>query len=132
MSVSSLPIFHAIKSRMGWLQERQNVLAENIANADTPRFEARDLKPLDMSVYADAASKLSPVRTSAAHMMLGTAPGEKPRISVASSFETSPSGNTVALESEMMKVAQTQMDYQLASGLYARSVGLLKTALGRA
>ena len=46
-------------------------------------------------------------------------------------FETTPRGNAVVLEDEMMKVAQTQMDYQAATALYSRSLGLIKTALGR-
>ncbi len=132
MPVYNLPIFSALKTRMSWLQRRQDVLAENVANADTPDFQARDLKPADMSAYVDSATRLKPVRTSAAHMTLGMAHDRKPRIVASSSFETTPSGNSVALEEEMMKVAQTQMDYQLASGLYGRGVSLLKTALGRA
>ena len=46
-------------------------------------------------------------------------------------FETRPTGNAVALEDEMLKVAANQMDYQQASTLYAKSLGLLKTALGK-
>lgn len=132
MPVSNLPLFQALKTRMSWLQQRQDVLAENVANADTPRFVARDLKPADMSAYVEAGTRLQPVRTSAAHMNLSMTADRKPRIVEAESFETSPSRNSVSLEEEMMKVAQTQMDYQLATGLYGRGVSLLKTALGRA
>ena len=46
-------------------------------------------------------------------------------------YETRPSGNSVNLEDEMLKVAQNQMDYQAATGLYSKSLGLLKTAIGR-
>ncbi|ESR26786.1 Flagellar basal-body rod protein FlgB [Lutibaculum baratangense AMV1] len=116
---------------MSWLQQRQDVLAENVANADTPRYAARDLESLDLSKYVNEGRKIRPVRTDVSHMTLDSA-GGAPRIVSTSSFETTPSGNSVALEEEMMKVAQTQMDYQLASGLYARSVSVLKTALGRA
>ena len=42
-----------------------------------------------------------------------------------------PDGNSVSLEDQMMKVTQNQMDYQMATSLYARSLGLLKTALGK-
>ena len=44
MAVTDLPLFQALKSKMQWHQTRQVVLAENIANADTPGFEARDVK----------------------------------------------------------------------------------------
>jgi flagellar basal-body rod protein FlgB len=46
-------------------------------------------------------------------------------------LETTPLGNAVVLEDEMLKVAQTQMDHQAATALYSRGLGLLKTALGR-
>ena len=45
--------------------------------------------------------------------------------------ETRPAGNAVSLDDEMMKVAQNQMDYQAATSLYTRSLGLLKTAIGK-
>jgi flagellar basal-body rod protein FlgB len=47
-------------------------------------------------------------------------------------FEVTPSGNAVTLEDEMMKVTSNQLDYQAATTLYARSIKLIRTALGRA
>src|ERR1044072_470702 len=47
MPVSDIPLFSMLRTRMQWHQERQKVLAENVANADTPNFRTRDLKPLD-------------------------------------------------------------------------------------
>ena len=38
MPVADLPLFSVLKSRMRWFEERQKVLAENVANADTPRY----------------------------------------------------------------------------------------------
>ena len=45
--------------------------------------------------------------------------------------ETRPAGNAVSLEDEMLKVAENQMDYQAAASLYTKSLGLMKTALGK-
>ena len=42
-----------------------------------------------------------------------------------------PAGGAVNLEDEMIKVAANQMDYQTATTLYTRSVGLIKTAIGK-
>ena len=36
-----------LRERMSWLNARQDVLSQNVANADTPGYTARDLKPLD-------------------------------------------------------------------------------------
>ena len=48
-----------------------------------------------------------------------------------SKYDVKPAGNAVNLEDEMMKVAANQMDHQAAISLYSRSMGLLKTAIGK-
>ncbi|MGE0230616.1 MAG: flagellar basal body rod protein FlgB [Flavobacteriaceae bacterium] len=126
-----LPIIGALKERMHWQQARQTVLAQNVANADSPGYRARDLAEPDFSALL--ARGTGPARTNAGHMTLastGMGP-ESWRAGEAGSFETTPSGNSVDLEDEMMKVAQNQMDYQMATTLYSRGMGLLRTALGR-
>ena len=45
MPISDLPISSMLRTRMQWHQERQRLLAENVANADTPNYRARDLAP---------------------------------------------------------------------------------------
>ena len=47
LNLPDIPIFSILRERMAWLNQRQSVLSENVANADTPGFVARDLKPLD-------------------------------------------------------------------------------------
>ena len=45
MAISDIPILSMLRTRMQWAQERQRVLAENVANSDTPHYRARDLTP---------------------------------------------------------------------------------------
>ena len=45
MAISDIPLFSMLRTRMQWHQERQRILAENVANADTPQFQPRDLAP---------------------------------------------------------------------------------------
>src|SRR5215470_3806727 len=47
MPISDMPIFSMLRTKMQWHQERQRLLAENVANADTPKFTPRDLVPLN-------------------------------------------------------------------------------------
>jgi flagellar basal-body rod protein FlgB len=116
---------------MQWHQQRQRVLAENVSNADTPNYQPRDLvRPTAQALASGAQPGLTLVRTSAAHI--------GPQGGVANlgaerkgGYETRPAGNAVSLDDEMMKVAQNQMDYQAATSLYTRSLGLLKTAIGK-
>jgi flagellar basal-body rod protein FlgB len=130
MTVSNLPLFSMLKTRMHWHQERQRILAENVSNADTPRFQPRDLTPPTFDPRRPAVADLNLARTSTAHMTMAGG-GNRFQLDRHGGFEARPSGNAVSLEDEMLKVANNQMDYQAATSLYSRSLGLLKTAIGR-
>ncbi len=130
--LGDLPLISAIKSRMQYHQSRQKMLAENVANADSPGYKPRDLKPFDMMLAArqgDFTGSAKPVRTQAGHLG-GNAAGalSSKRSSV---FETTQSGNAVNLEDEMMRLSQNNSDYQLASTLYGKSLSYLRLALGK-
>ena len=131
MTISNIPLFSMLRTRMHWHQERQRVLAENVANADTPRFQPRDLVAPNFDPRRAATSELALTRTSSAHMTgaAGTTRFQTDRGN--GGFEARPSGNAVTLEEEMLKVANNQMDFQAATSLYTRGLGMLKTAIGR-
>jgi len=131
MAISDLPILSMLRTRMHWHQERQRVLAENVANADTPGFRPRDLAPLDFGrQMQQASSQLQLALTSPAHLS-GSAGAGRFATERPGKYDVRPAGNAVNLEDEMMKVAANQMDHQAAISLYSRSMGLLKTAIGK-
>jgi flagellar basal-body rod protein FlgB len=130
MTISTIPLFSMLRTRMHWHQERQRILAENVSNADTPKFQPRDLAPLTFDRNRMAGQELPLARTSAAHLASASG-GTQFQLDRTSAFEARPSGNSVSLEEEMMKVANNQMDYQAAASLYTRGLGMLKTAIGR-
>jgi flagellar basal-body rod protein FlgB len=129
MAISNISIFSMLRTRMQWHQERQRLLAENVANADTPNFRGRDLAPPKFDETLTAAS-VDLVRTAPSHLSAAAGGGSQFR-SEREQFEIRPGGNGVSLEDEMMKVAANQMDYQAASALYSRSLGLIKLAIGK-
>ena len=130
MTVSDLPIFSMLRSRMQWHQERQKVLSENVANADTPRFRPRDLKPLDFGSQVAQAGQVRVASTDPAHITGSNATGAFASAQN-NKYDVRPAGNAVSLEEEMIKVAANQMDYQAAVSLYSRSMSLFKVALGK-
>jgi flagellar basal-body rod protein FlgB len=132
MPISDIPIFSMLRTRMYWHQERQRVHAENIANAETPNFKPRELVPPDFSRAAATAGPVTLVRTDPMHLGFAGAGGPQFASEARRAYETRPAGNAVNLEEEMMKVAASQMDYQLVTTLYSRGLGLIKTALGKA
>ena len=131
VAAADLPLVSMLKTRMHWHQARQKVLAENVSNADTPGFKPRDLRmPAFLPNGAAVGGAIGVDRTSPLHIVASEGrPGEDPR--EARRFEVTPSGNAVNLEDEMLKVAQNQSDYQLATSLYQKSLQMLRTAVGR-
>ncbi|MCS7267573.1 MAG: flagellar basal body rod protein FlgB [Geminicoccaceae bacterium] len=128
------PLFALISERARWLGARHTVLAQNVANADTPGYRPSDLSPFERALREPPRSAAPPlVRTSPLHLA-GTAPARSadPRTREVGSYEIAPSGNAVVLEEEMQKLAQNQLDHQLATSLYTRHLAMLRTALGTA
>jgi flagellar basal-body rod protein FlgB len=118
--------FSLASRRLDYIDQRQHVLARNIANADTPDFRPTDLSPF--AALVDGAA-LSPVRTNALH--LGGS-----QDSAASSITEKPSeravdGNAVNVESQLTKVADDETSAALVGNLWKTTMGMYMTALGR-
>lgn len=131
MALSDMPILSMLRTKMEWHQARQKVLAENVANADTPAFRPSDLAAPDFERTLHPMASVSLERTESDHIA-GTVGSASPfRSRTESGYEIRPTGNAVSIEDEMMKVAANQMDFQAATTLYTHSLNLIKTALGK-
>ena len=135
MNLAEIPLFAMLRGRLGYLNERQKVIAQNVANADTPRYTANDLKPfsfdakVEMARSAQSASAMA--ATQAGHIQ---PPGQKrglgaPYKQVRSpDSETTLNGNSVVLEEEMIKMGDARTQYDAAIGFYQKSLNLLRLA----
>jgi flagellar basal-body rod protein FlgB len=128
MAISDIPIFSMLRTRMQWHQQRQQVLAENVANADTPNYRPKDLVEPNFAMTPPGLPPLQLARTDAGH--IAGFGGDTTFRGNPNQYQVRPAGNSVNLEDEMIKVASNQMDYQAATQLYTRSLGLIKTAIG--
>lgn len=135
MDLGDIPLFAMLKSRLGYLSERQRVIAENVANANTPGYAPHDLKPFSFQAQVQAAvGGFAPAGTMAVtqpgHMQ---APGAKRGVKPvkAADSEVTLDGNGVVLEDEMVKLTQARMDYDAAIGFYQQSMSMLKMAVRR-
>ena len=129
MDLPDVPLLSMLRQKMNWLSQRQDVLSQNVANADTPNYVARDLKPVDFSQMLKADGGPHMAVTNARHIAISpTAPGTFD--DVAAPGEVSPNGNAVSLEQEMIKVSDTQAQFQAATNLYAKAMTMMKTAIG--
>jgi flagellar basal-body rod protein FlgB len=125
MDLTKIGIFELAEKRMAWIDQRQPLLAQNIANSDTPHFQ-----PKDLGNFAALLSQMAPVmtQTNPRHMG-GTRDPSRPNVSRVR--EISPDGNSVSIETEMTKLAETDGMHQTVTQLYTTYMGMFRTALGK-
>jgi len=140
VDTSSLAIFQAMTGKMRELQAKQEVIAQNVANADTPGYQARELVERDFSdVLAKVSNPSGAPRVAkpgiaipAAMKELGSSAAARANTQVErGAFEVKPNGNSVVLEDQLLALANVQMEYTALTNLYRKQTGLLKTAIGK-
>lgn len=131
MDMGQIPLFSLLTNRMSWLSSRQSVLAENVANAATPDYVARDLKPMDFSeMLANQPTGPALARTNVRHIAVRSSQTAAYREEDARGDGGTPTGNIVSLEQEMIKLSDTQIQYQTATNIYQKAISMFRTALG--
>lgn len=106
---------------------RQVIIAENVAHADTPGYKARDIPHFAKTLDSGFALRM----TRAGHLeSASAAPGFTPRPDPAT-LTHNPNGNTVSLEQQMMRAAETRASHDMALSVYSAARGILRTALGK-
>lgn len=128
MDIANIPLFAAITRRLGWLSERQTVLAENVANVNTPGYDEKDVKePSFRDLLKGASSVVHLVATQPGHIV--TRPDGESDDVYQTTEDRTLNGNGVSIEAQMMKVSENAADYSLTTTLYEKQIALLKTAL---
>jgi flagellar basal-body rod protein FlgB len=131
MNLPDVPLLSMLRERMNWLHQRQDVLSQNVANADTPGYVARDLKPLDFEeALGQTTNGAALMTTNTRHIALTPSHASQFEDHEAPDQESSPNGNSVALEAEMVKVSDTQAEFQAAANLYSKAMTMMKEAIG--
>jgi flagellar basal-body rod protein FlgB len=105
---------------------RHRILAENVANADTPGYRAHDLKDFQATVKESFTARATrPGHDGAGH------PGLAPEMHELA-LPPSPNGNTVNLEDQAVRAVETQGAHALALAVYSKAIDILRLGLGRA
>jgi flagellar basal-body rod protein FlgB len=133
MDIGHIPLFAAFSKRMAWLTARQTVLAQNVANANTPGYQAKDLKQLDFkSLVGGGKGTTGGLLRLAADQPGHIAPAlaNTPAAVIKVADDQSLDGNGVSLESQMMKVSTNASEYALVTTLYRQNISMIKTVLG--
>ena len=107
---------------------RLGVIAQNVANADTPGYKAADL-PSFAETYDDSNFQMRTTRPG--HFATATATDEPRAVITRNSGAGSPNGNTVSLEQEMVKAASAKQDHDMALAIYRNTSAIIRASLGR-
>ena len=113
---AGLKVFRMAYALAAHAGERQAVIAQNIANADTPGYRAKDIQSFAEAWRTQPASGFD-----AASL----------RSEVARDVDMDPNRNTVSLELEMMKSVEVRQEHDRALAIYRSALNILRTSLGR-
>lgn len=127
-----LGIFKMAKAQMDWIAQRQDVLAGNIANANTPKYLPKDLKPVDFkAVLAGTTTPtVQAATTNPMHIAPQTGLDPFKAVTQRKTFESTPDGNAVILEEQMAKIGESTGNYNAAAALFQKYEKMIKTAAG--
>ncbi|MAW98539.1 MAG: flagellar biosynthesis protein FlgB [Sphingomonas sp.] len=130
-------ILAGIGKRMHFLADRQRVIAENVANSETPAYKARDVAAPDFSDFVRTSGAARVARPHVAITPGMSALGARPPLAGSniildsSTSETKPDGNNVTLEDQLLRMGEVQADFATMTSLYRKNTALMQTALGK-
>lgn len=135
MPLDGLPLFSALKGAMGFNGARVEVIARNIANADTPGYVPNDLSGGRFAEALQAQARMGgglgaaqPTRTHRSHLAGPAIEAPTWEESAAPDSETTLDGNAVVVEEQVARMTQTRMAYEAAAGLYQKSLAMIRLA----
>ncbi len=138
MTTENIGLFQAMNAKMKYLDQRQKVISQNIANADTPDYKAKDLTKVDFStVLKNVQTDKSGVPS--VHMAATNDKHLPTKNDINNSrvraqkvvYETAPDKNGVVMEEQLVKANDVQMNYNLMLNLYKSNMDMMRSALGR-
>lgn len=124
----SLEIFQVSQAMAIHAARRQSLVAQNMANADTPGYVPRDLPDFANVVASDKGADTMR-RSRPGHLEAGAHPDTARPVS--DNRQTAPNGNAVSLEDEMMKAVDIKLQHDRALAIYRSSLDVLRVSLGR-
>ncbi len=124
----NLTLFQTAGALAKHAAHRQSVIAQNVANADTPSYQARDVSSFK-SILGSTGQPVSLKGNRAAH--ISSPQGPMPAVIFEQSENAKPNGNTVSIEAEILKSVEAERSHSRALAVYQSSLNILKTSIGR-
>lgn len=112
--MSQIDLFSLASLNARWVAARHAVTAENIANANTPKYRAKDVAPFDTVLRSTG---LEMARTNPLHMASAGQGDVEARVVSGESWDTTHSGNNVSVEAELLKAGDNRRQFALDMGV---------------
>lgn len=119
---------------MNYLNQRQRVISQNVANADTVNYRPQDLKEVDFGRVLQKVTESHNIRldtTNKGHLPPPNEVEDPKEAKQKKTYEVAPDGNAVIMEEQLLKAGKTSMDYNLMASLLQKNLGMIRTAIGR-
>lgn len=127
---TNLNVFKMAEAMAVHAGQRQAIIAQNVANADTPGYQARDLISfVDSFQQQNGRNFMQASR--AGHLSTGSVVGRDLNDSKMN-LESDPNDNSVSIEQEMLRAADAKRQHDRAIAIYKSSLKIIRTSLGRA
>ncbi|MFW8633970.1 FlgB family protein [Cribrihabitans pelagius] len=127
---TELNVFKIAYSMATHAGTRQALVAQNIANADTPGYQAKDIKPFAEVFAAGSQGGGGMAATRASHLHGSTGSGLDWAVTTSKSG-SDPNDNSVSVETELLKGVEVERQHKRAMAIYKSSMNILRTSLGR-
>ena len=128
MDPTQIPLFALAEKRLAWTDQRQSVLAANIANVNTPNYRGKDVQ--SFAQVLAGVGDLAPAQTQPNHLS-GTVPSGAASLVRDPPNATSLDGNSVALDEQLTRIADTETTQNLVTTIWKTYMGMFTTALGK-
>ncbi|WP_338549686.1 FlgB family protein [Roseovarius phycicola] len=125
----NLEIFRMAQGSAVHAGARQSLIAQNMANADTPGYAAKDIAAFDVH-FADRGAGFSPTATRETHLH-GVPANQSFDVITRSGVSTDPNGNGVSVETEMLHAVDVKRQHDRAIAIYKSAMTVLRASLGR-
>ncbi|MBB3994234.1 flagellar basal-body rod protein FlgB [Sulfitobacter undariae] len=122
----NLQVFQTSAAMARHAGQQQALASQNVANADTPGYAGKELAPF-ASHYATTGTAGAQRATRAEHLH-GSIEGSQIPVTEQRG-DDNPNGNTVSLETELLKAAEAKSDHERALAIYKSALDIIRMAV---
>ncbi|MGJ3230625.1 MAG: flagellar basal body rod protein FlgB [Oceanicaulis sp.] len=133
MALDDINVLATLRQALGYHNARQRVIAENVANANTPGFTPGDISQsqFERLLNGQASAAAGGLRVTDPRHFTGGATGGSAaayRTEQRPDTETTVNGNSVVIEEQMVRANENRMKFETALSLYQKSLNMIRTA----